>query len=81
MVLLGAQSKPRFLQGEQRMGNEPNHVVVTDIKMSFFSMVIFMVKWVIASIPAIIILSVIGAVVMAVLNMVLGGHMGHMRTF
>jgi hypothetical protein len=66
------------------MGNEPNHVVVTDIKMSFFSMVIFMVKWVIASIPAIIILSIIGAVVMTILNMVLGGfmgHMGHMRTF
>ena len=35
-------------------------VVVTDIKMSFSSMVVFMVKWVIASIPALIILFIIG---------------------
>jgi hypothetical protein len=37
------------------------NVVVTDIKMSFSSMVVFMVKWVIASIPAaLIILFIIG---------------------
>ena len=35
------------------------YVVVTDIRMRFWSMVIFMVKWVLASIPAIIILGVI----------------------
>ena len=32
-------------------------VIVTDIKMSFGSMILFMVKWVLASIPAAIILS------------------------
>ena len=32
-------------------------VVVTDIKMKFWSMVWFMVKWVIASIPAVLLLS------------------------
>jgi len=37
-------------------------VVVTDIKMPFASMVLFMIKWAIASIPAFIILSIIGAV-------------------
>jgi hypothetical protein len=37
-------------------------VVVTDISMSFWSMVVFMVKWVIAAIPAFIILMVVGAV-------------------
>ena len=42
-----------------------NYVVVTDIKMSFFSMVIFMVKWAIASIPALIILFLIGMVLSA----------------
>lgn len=42
--------------------NEEQHVVVTDIRMPFISMVIFMVKWVIASIPAIIVLWLIGAV-------------------
>ena len=35
-------------------------VVVTDIRMPFFSMVIFMVKWAIAAIPAFVILTVIG---------------------
>jgi hypothetical protein len=38
-----------------------NQFVVTDIKMPFWSMVVFMVKWALASIPAFIILSVIGA--------------------
>lgn len=35
-------------------------VVVTDIHMPFFSMVVFMVKWAIAAIPAFLILIVIG---------------------
>lgn len=44
---------------------EPNYtheVVVTDIRMPFFSMVIFMVKWAIAVIPAVIILAILGAI-------------------
>ena len=44
----------------------PINVNVRDINMSFTSMVIFMVKWVIASIPAFIILFIIGMVVVAV---------------
>ena len=39
------------------------NVIVTDIKMQFGSMVVFMVKWVIASIPAMIILFLIGLLV------------------
>ena len=50
-----------------------NYVVVTDINMSFFSMVIFMVKWVVASIPAFIILSIIGAVFMVLFGGIMGG--------
>src|ERR1022692_1415894 len=44
------------------MPDEENrqNVVVTDIHMPFFSMVVFMVKWAIAAIPAFIILTVIG---------------------
>jgi hypothetical protein len=38
---------------------ESKEVVVTDIRMPFWSMVWFMVKWVIASIPAFIILATI----------------------
>lgn len=46
--------------------SSPNEVVVTDIQMSFLSMVAFMVKWVIASIPAFIILFIIFFVVTAI---------------
>lgn len=56
------------------MSNSPDsHVIVTDIRMSFMSMVIFMVKWVIASIPAFVILSVIAGVIMSVLGGLMGG--------
>ncbi len=46
-----------------------NPVTIVDIKMPFLSMVVFMVKWIIASIPAIIILMVIGAIVGGVLGL------------
>lgn len=38
----------------------PRETVVTDIRMPFWSMVVFMVKWAIAAIPALILLAVIG---------------------
>ena len=53
-----------------------NRVVVTDISMPFLSMMIFMIKWVIASIPAFIILSILGGIVTAILGAIMGG-MGH----
>jgi len=56
---------------------ESQYVVVTDIRMSFLSMVVFMVKWVVASIPAFIILSIIGSILM----MLLGGMFGNMGRF
>jgi hypothetical protein len=43
------------------MESQNAEVVVVDVKMPFLSMVVFMVKWVIASIPAILILVVLGA--------------------
>lgn len=39
---------------------QPRGVIVTDIHMQFWSMVGFMVKWSIASIPALFILVIIG---------------------
>ncbi|MEH6555895.1 hypothetical protein [Pseudoalteromonas tetraodonis] len=45
-----------------------NEVVITDIKMPFWSMVGFMVKWAIAAIPAIIILGVCGAITMGFIS-------------
>ena len=52
------------------MNDEANiqRVVVTDIHMPFWSMVIFMVKWALASIPAIIILTVIAALAWRVIT-------------
>jgi hypothetical protein len=38
----------------------PDRVIVTDVDMPFMSMVTFMVKWAIASIPALAILAMIG---------------------
>ncbi len=45
-----------------------NEVVITDIKMPFWSMVVFMVKWAIAAIPAIIILAILGAITMGLIS-------------
>ena len=56
------------------------YVIVTDINMSFLSMVIFMVKWVIASIPAFFILSIIGAVFMAMFGVAMNGMSGMMQS-
>jgi hypothetical protein len=52
--------------------NEIRDVVVTDIKMPFSSMVVFMVKWAIATIPAIIILTAAGSITLGVLRAIFG---------
>jgi hypothetical protein len=51
------------------MENESQNVVITNIKMPFFSMVIFMIKWVFALIPALIILGIIIALLWMGLEM------------
>ena len=50
-----------------------SEVVVVDVQMPFLSMVTFMVKWVIASIPAFLILAVLGAVFAGVLGGIFAG--------
>ena len=47
-------------------------VVVTNIKMPFMSMVVFMIKWAIAAIPAFIILSLL----FGLITMLFGGYVG-----
>ena len=49
------------------MPESRQQVVITDIRMPFGSMVAFMVKWTLASIPAFIILFVVGAIFWGVL--------------
>lgn len=59
------------------MDEDSKKVVITDISMPFSSMVVFMVKWVLASIPAILILGLLGiAVAMGVQMSGLGEMMG-----
>lgn len=53
---------------------QPTAVVVKNISMPFWSMVGFMVKWSIASIPAFIILFVIFVVLSAVFGAMFGGR-------
>ena len=53
---------------------ELTHVRIVDIKMPFMSMVIFMVKWAIAAIPAFIILAILAGVVISFFS---GFHSPH----
>ena len=53
--------------------NNKQEIIVTDIKMPFMSMVVFMVKFAIASIPAFIILSIIFAILGAVFGGIFHG--------
>lgn len=55
-------------QPDHAGGGIAHAVVVTDIDMPFFSMVGFMVKWALASIPALIIMILLGFAVGAVLG-------------
>ena len=51
---------------------ERNQVQITDIDMPFISMVIFMIKWAIASIPAIFILTIAGGIITAIFGGLFG---------
>ena len=59
------------------MADDKREVVVTDVKIPFWSMVVLMVKWAVAAIPALIILLVIGSVVSMVMAAIFGGGMHH----
>ena len=54
------------------MPGEKPEVVVTDLKIPFWSMVVLMVKWAIAAIPAVIVLFLIFAALGAVKELLFG---------
>lgn len=54
-----------------QMISPPARVVVTDIDMKFGTMIVFMIKWAIAAIPATIILGMIGGALMLVFFVIL----------
>ena len=59
------------------MADDRREVVVTDIKIPFSSMVILMVKWAVAAIPALFILFIIGGVITMVLGLIFGAGWHH----
>ena len=64
---------PEQKQGRSYQPENVTRVIVTDFEMSFGSMVMFMVKWALAAIPALIILVLIGVFAFGIL----GGLFGH----
>ena len=74
-ALQGKNSKQKNISvsDASQGNNDYQEVVVTDIQMPFGSMVVFMVKWVIASIPALIILYVLFAIVSVIFGGILAG--------
>jgi len=52
---------------------EKQKVIVTDIQMPFWSMVVFMIKWTVASVPALIILSLLVGLVVALIGALFTG--------
>jgi hypothetical protein len=48
----------RHVAGQKQLPRDRPEVTVSDIRMPFWSMVVFMVKWAVASIPAVLILIV-----------------------
>ena len=54
------------------MADEKREVIVTDVKIPFWSMVVLLVKWAIAAIPAVIILFLIGGFMTAALGYIFG---------
>ena len=59
------------------MADDRREVVVTDIKIPFWSMVVLMVKWAIAAIPAVIILILLVSLISVVLGMIPGPGWHH----
>lgn len=59
------------------MAENLHEIVVTDVKIPFWSLVMLMVKLAIAAIPAFIILLIIGAVASTVMAAMFGAGMGH----
>lgn len=54
------------------MADSTQQIVVTDIKIPFWSMVVLMVKWTLAAIPAIVILFFIAAAFSAIFGALFG---------
>ena len=59
------------------MADDRREVIVTDIKIPFSSMVILMVKWAVAAVPALFILFIIGGLLSMALGLIFGAGWHH----
>jgi len=59
------------------MSNDKQEVVITDIQIPFLSMVVLMVKWAIAAIPAIMILFILGSMFTGIFSFLFHGGMSN----
>lgn len=59
------------------MESPTQRVTVTDVQMPFGSMVVFIFKWAIASIPAMLLLIVVGAAAAGLIGGMMGGLLKH----
>jgi hypothetical protein len=57
---------PRIQPKEPAMSNDAREVVVVDVKIPFWSMVVLLVKWAIAAIPAFVILFALSVLISAI---------------
>jgi len=57
------------------MAEGERELVVADVKIPFWSMVVLLVKWAVAAIPALIILLLVGALASVVAAALFGGGM------
>ena len=64
---------PTFAPASTLSRPHPIQVVVKDFEMSFGSMVVFMLKWAVAAVPALIILGAVGFAIFLLLNIVSRG--------
>jgi hypothetical protein len=54
------------------MATDLQQVIVTDVKVRFWSMVVLLVKWAIAAIPAVVILYIVAMVITLIADALFG---------
>ena len=68
-----SRSTPMATSMPTSISDTKSHVIVTDVHMPFGSMVALMMKWAIASVPAVIMLAIIGFLAWGLTRAVLSG--------
>jgi len=59
--------------------SSPTHVVITDVEIPFGSMIVLILKFVFASIPAALIVAILSAILMGILAALFGGASSVLR--